>query len=69
MNSPICVTNTQASLAQSITHCRISMLSQLGGIFDALANNDFLKASTLSEMHCSCSSRVKRLPQPARSQG
>ena len=42
---------SQASLAQSITHCRISMLSQFGGIFDAFASNVFLNASQFSSMH------------------
>jgi hypothetical protein len=44
----------QAFFAQSITHCRISMLSQLGGIFEALASKAFfLKALQLSSMHFS----------------
>jgi hypothetical protein len=43
----------QAFVAQSITHCRISMLSQLGGIFEALASKAFLKALQLSSMHFS----------------
>ena len=43
----------QAFVAQSITRCRISMLSQLGGIFEALASKAFLKALQLSSMHFS----------------
>ena len=43
----------QAFFAQSIAHCRISMLSRLGGIFEALASKAFLKALQLSSIHFS----------------